>query len=61
MEKKYKTKLVDGWIPAFTDCPYKDECLLKRANLCIHRGAERVSAFSCTCARIIELCKKKEK
>lgn len=44
-----RSKLVQGLIPAKTECPFKNECLLVKT--CSHSGAEHPCTFSCASAR----------
>jgi hypothetical protein len=48
-------KLIDGRIPAFTECPYKDKC---EAKVCHHTGTKHKIPFSCAFARAFELLEK---
>lgn len=53
------TKLVDGKIPALTECPYKDECPMARTS-CHHKGKDHTVPFSCGAARAFALIHKYE-
>lgn len=46
-------KLVQGLIPAKTPCPFKERCGLIKS--CHHRGENHQVAFSCGCARALNL------
>lgn len=47
--------LVEGKIPALTDCPYRNKCQTSENGLCAQKGAEHPVPFSCGTARAIEL------
>jgi len=51
-------KLIDGKIPAFTECPYKSKC---NPEICNHQGSDHQVAFSCAFARAYELLEKRQK
>jgi len=46
--------LVDGYIPEKTDCPFKDGCIHKLEDNCIHRGKEHLVKFHCVIARALD-------
>lgn len=50
-KKKKPVDLVDGKIPANTECPYKDKCEIFQAQKCHHQGLNHATAFSCAVAR----------
>lgn len=52
-----ESKLVDGWIPAYTECPFKKECIWAKSNIdnCIHKGKNHSVDFSCGIARGFDL------
>jgi hypothetical protein len=50
-------KLVDGRIPAFTECPFRKECSLATHNVCKHKGVLHEVPFSCAVARGFEMLK----
>ena len=43
--------LVDGLIPAHTECPYKSKCAFAIKDACWHKGRFHDVAFSCGAAR----------
>lgn len=45
-----KSLLVDGQIPARTECPFVGVCTAKRDNYCRHRGEQHETAFRCLLA-----------
>jgi hypothetical protein len=45
------SKLVEGLIPANTECPFKDRCNLR----CNHLGKEHPRPLSCGAARMFDL------
>ena len=49
------TKLVDGCVPAFTDCPYRKECGNYGKECCQQKGKDHKVPFSCAIARGFEL------
>lgn len=51
------TKLVNGKIPAFEICPFKDECPMAETS-CHHKGTEHNVPFSCGAARAFDLIHK---
>lgn len=46
--------LVDGRIPAFTDCPFRDKCPSGKTG-CKQTGKDHSIAFSCAFARGFDL------
>jgi hypothetical protein len=48
-----KPKLVNGKIPAFTECPYKGQCKTAKIGQCGHFGKDHPKSFSCSIARIL--------
>jgi len=51
------TKLVDGLIPAHTECPYRTDCGDYGAKCCIQKGVDHTVDFSCGFARAFEISK----
>jgi hypothetical protein len=49
------TQLVQGKIPAFTDCPYRSQCTMDLHNQCKQTGVTHPVPFSCGMARAIAL------
>ena len=49
------SKLVDGCIPAFQDCPYRVQCGDYGKNYCLHNGEKHNVPFSCAVARAWEI------
>lgn len=47
--------LVDGKIPANTECPFEQRCEIKAEGACSHTGVLHSVAFSCAAARSFEL------
>lgn len=41
----------NGCIPAQTECPYREACLIAKKGDCVHRGVEHMVPFSCAAAR----------
>ena len=50
------TKLVDGLIPAYTNCPFRKDCILELG--CHHMGILHKVAFSCASARGFDILNK---
>jgi len=50
--------LINGKIPAHTECPYKDKCEYKKSNTCHHQGKGHPREFSCGIARGFSLDEK---
>jgi hypothetical protein len=48
-------KLINGQIPAYTTCPYKDKCELAAGNSCHHLGVKHSVSYSCAAARSFEI------
>lgn len=52
-------KLVNGRIPANTECPFKEGCIYSDQHigesLCKHEGEEHEAVFSCATARSLEI------
>lgn len=44
-------KLVNGRIPAHTECPYKSKCAIGLNDNCYHQGERHTCDFSCATAR----------
>jgi len=53
--KTIGTMLVDGLIPANTECPFTSECTFKQAGVCKHLGVAHSIPFSCASARGFDL------
>ena len=51
------TKLINGKIPAFTECPFRNKCEIAQhgQNRCSHLGLWHSVAFSCASARAFDL------
>lgn len=47
--------LVEGKIPAFTDCPFRAKCPSGTNGQCYQKGVTHPVPFSCGMARAIEL------
>ena len=47
--------LVNGAVPANTDCPYKNRCELAQSDSCNHTGVNHAVPFSCAVARGFEI------
>lgn len=47
----YKYLNPEGKIPAFTNCPFKDNCEMVNAGICLHNGTSHEVPFSCATAR----------
>lgn len=43
--------LVNGRIPAYTECPYVKVCMTKKENRCHHTGINHSVPYSCATAR----------
>ena len=54
-KKNKPVGLVDGKIPANTNCAYKEKCEIFQAQKCHHKGVDHPVAFSCAVARAFEL------
>jgi len=54
-------KLVNGSIPANTNCPYKNQCGDYAKNFCIHLGPLHPVPYSCAMARSFEITEKPKK
>lgn len=55
-----KNKLIDGKIPAFTFCPFKEKCEIWELNNCLHLGNKHPCTFFCAVARTFEIIEKDE-
>lgn len=58
-----ESKLVDGKIPKFKDCPFRKECKIASSHNCHHTGVGHPFEYSCGSARgfdIIERTRNKE-
>lgn len=49
------SKLVEGKIPAHTDCPFRTRCPFDEDNTCRQRGVDHNVDFSCASARAYDL------
>jgi hypothetical protein len=49
------SKLVEGLIPSFKECPFKSECPL--VSTCHHKGKFHDVGFSCGAARAFDMLK----
>ena len=56
-----RSKLVNGKIPAHTECPYKDICRYKKSDSCYHLGKGHIREFGCGIARGFALDEKYNK
>ena len=56
------TQLVEGRIPANTECPFRSQCAFAQQEpiTCRHKGTEHNVAFSCGAARGFELINKRQ-
>lgn len=52
-------ELVNGNIPAFTDCPYNSSCNVANAGQCRHFGKDHPVPYSCALARLLKVIGKK--
>lgn len=59
MENSKESKLVDGRIPAYTECPFREKCEIAQANRCNHLGVFHKSEYSCATARGFDLLEAK--
>ena len=50
-----RSLLVDGRIPARTECPFAAQCTFNQNNECRHNGADHAVPFSCATARGFDL------
>lgn len=55
------TKLVDGSIPAHTECPFVGECPMAKTGCCHHKGPAHNVPFSCGAARAFDLIHRHER
>ena len=49
------TELVNGKIPANTECPYQAKCVAKQDGTCGHKGIDHTVPFSCGYARAFKI------
>jgi hypothetical protein len=49
------SKLVDGKIPAYMECPFRGKCEIAKENICNHRGVFHNVMYSCASARAFDL------
>jgi len=54
------SELVNGRIPAHTECPYRAECPQAEAGICHHKGVDHECEFSCALARLFKIVKEGE-
>lgn len=54
------TKLVNGLIPANTDCPFRSCCSSARLGNCHHLGAVNPRPYSCGTARAFDLIEQRK-
>lgn len=47
--------LVDGNIPAWTECPFKSQCKFVQEGTCGHHGEGHTVSYSCAAARLFDL------
>lgn len=47
--------LVNGKIPAFTDCPYNGSCNVAKAGQCGHFDKDHPVPYSCALARLLKV------
>ena len=52
--------MINGKIPAHTECEHKRICPFFGAGKCLHKGVEHNVEFSCGAARVFEREKKLE-
>lgn len=52
---KKRSLLVEGNIPANTECPFASQCVFKTEGQCKHKGVEHHIPFSCASARAFDL------
>ncbi len=50
--------LMDGKVPARTECPFAAKCEIKAAGKCNHKGVEHEAKFSCAAARGFDITRK---
>jgi hypothetical protein len=53
MEMKKKSLLVNGLIPAHTECPFCDKCHMIAE--CNHQGKNHIVEYSCEVAQAMDL------
>jgi len=46
------SKLIEGFIPPKTKCPFKDQCQL--VTVCKHLGERHTVQYSCAYARVLD-------
>lgn len=51
-----KSNLVNGNIPAYTECPYHEDCEMYVNNKCYHDGLDHTCEYSCSIARALDMC-----
>lgn len=49
------TELVNGKIPANTECPYQAKCFAKQDDSCGHNGISHPAPYSCGYARAFKI------
>lgn len=47
--------LINGRIPAKSECPYRDSCEFAKNGNCGHRGKDHVVDYSCATARLFQI------
>lgn len=52
------SKLINGKIPANTECPWKDKCSTALESKCNHKGLQHDIPFSCGFARGFAICER---
>lgn len=55
------SSLVDGRIPARTECPFRVGCKIAQEGACRHKGVNHAREFSCATARGFDLGRGREK
>ena len=50
--------LVQGKIPAHTECPFRDQCKYAAEGQCKHQGEAHTVPFSCGTARLFFIMRK---
>lgn len=49
------SELVNGKIPAGSECPYTKQCPYKENGECKHRGVNHTVPYSCGTARLFQI------
>jgi hypothetical protein len=55
------SKLLDGRIPAYQECPFRKDCRIAQDNECHHMGKFSANEFSCGLARAFDLIQRYER